>query len=103
MAERYFHGGAPGLRPGDLIEPQQGTAHLLDGCPTCEARKAGQPLANDDNDPNLVYDCQGRWNRETGDALMANQIVVSNDNYFTVRSWMAVLTYLLMDYRFLYE
>lgn len=55
------------------------------------------------NDPNLVYDCQGRWNRETGDALMANQIVVSNDNYFTVRSWMAVLTYLLMDYRFLYE
>lgn len=55
MPERLFHGGAPGLRPGDLIEPQQGTAHLLDGCPTCEARKAGQQLDTDDNDPTLVY------------------------------------------------
>lgn len=54
---RYFHGGAPGLRVGDRIEPQplgEGR-HLLDGCPTCEARKAGQQLATDDLDPSKVY------------------------------------------------
>lgn len=54
---RYFHGGPPGLRPGDLIEPRPpgDTAHLLDDCPTCQARKAGAPLDGDDNDPSLVY------------------------------------------------
>lgn len=54
---RYWHGGAPGLRPGDLITPRpdSDTRHLVDGCPTCEARKAGQQLADDDNNPELVY------------------------------------------------
>lgn len=50
-----FHGGAPGLRAGDMITPQTGTAHLVDGCPTCEARRAGTPLADDDLDPSLIY------------------------------------------------
>ena len=37
----YWHGGAPGLRPGDVIEPRADgdTRHLVDGCPTCEARR----------------------------------------------------------------
>ncbi|KAB7752777.1 hypothetical protein [Mycolicibacterium mucogenicum] len=52
---RYYHGGVPGLRGGDLIEPTSGTAHLVDGCPTCEARKHGQQLPSDDNDPTMVY------------------------------------------------
>lgn len=54
---RYFHGGAPGLKPGDLIEPQplgEGK-HLVDGCATCEARRAGQQLKADDLDASLVY------------------------------------------------
>lgn len=53
----YFHGGAPGLRIGDIIEPRhpRDTAHLIDGCPTCEARRSGDQLDIDDNDPNLVY------------------------------------------------
>ena len=56
-ATRYFHGGPPGLKPGDLIEPRPAddTAHLVDGCPTCEARRQGTPLAADDNDPGQVY------------------------------------------------
>lgn len=55
--ERYWHGGAPGLKPGDLITPQPSGAggHLVDGCPTCEARKAGTPLDSDDNNPDWVY------------------------------------------------
>lgn len=54
---RYWHGGAPGLRPGDIIEPRahDDDAHLVDGCPTCDARKAGAQLAEDNNDPALVY------------------------------------------------
>lgn len=57
MSERYFHGGAPGLRAGDVIKPQplgEGK-HLVDGCPTCEARKTGQQLPTDNLDPALVY------------------------------------------------
>lgn len=47
----YYHGGVPGLRPGDLIEPQpmgEGK-HLVDGCPVCEARKQGTPSDYDQN------------------------------------------------------
>ena len=39
--DRLFHGGVPGLRPGDLIEPgHERRAH--DGCPWCEARARGE-------------------------------------------------------------
>lgn len=37
---RLWHGGVPGLRPGDLIEPGHARA-ALDGCPWCAARAAG--------------------------------------------------------------
>lgn len=54
-----YHGGAPGLRAGDLIVPQRvedgATAHLVDGCPVCEARRRGEQLADDQNDPAHVY------------------------------------------------
>ncbi|MFB6961871.1 hypothetical protein ACFCYB_34035 [Streptomyces sp. NPDC056309] len=37
---RLYHGGIPGLRPGDLIEPHPPA--VVDGCPVCEARAAGE-------------------------------------------------------------
>ena len=40
MSVRYWHGGIPGLRVGELIEPGHERA-IKDGCPICEARKAG--------------------------------------------------------------
>lgn len=53
---RLWHGGPPGLRPGDVIAPDPDrTAHLVDGCHICEARRQGQPHADDDNDPSMVY------------------------------------------------
>lgn len=54
---RYWHGGAPGLKPGDIISPRDpgDTAHLVDDCPICEARRQGQQLDSDDNDASLVY------------------------------------------------
>jgi hypothetical protein len=42
---RLFHGGVPGLRPGDLVEPGH-DRRVHAGCPFCEAReaqKAGAP------------------------------------------------------------
>lgn len=41
MSARLFHGGIPGLRVGDLIEPGHGRRHH-DGCPWCEARAKGE-------------------------------------------------------------
>lgn len=54
---RYWHGGAPGLKAGDLIVPPPPGAvgHLVDGCAVCEARRAGQQLPDDDNNPTWVY------------------------------------------------
>ncbi|MBF6416924.1 hypothetical protein [Nocardia cyriacigeorgica] len=41
MSLRLFHGGIPGLRPGDLIEPgHERNPHP--GCPWCEARAKGE-------------------------------------------------------------
>ena len=37
---RLFHGGVPGLRPGDLIVP--GERHYVDGCAVCEAKRRGE-------------------------------------------------------------
>ncbi len=36
---RYFHGGVPGLKPGDLITPHP--PHVVKGCKVCEARAQG--------------------------------------------------------------
>lgn len=37
---RLFHGGVPGLRPGDILEPGHDRKEH-DGCPWCAARAAG--------------------------------------------------------------
>lgn len=54
---RYWHGGAPGLRKGDVISPRpEGDhRHLVAGCKVCEARRKAAPLDEDDNDPGLIY------------------------------------------------
>ncbi|MBF6368394.1 hypothetical protein IU469_22110 [Nocardia puris] len=40
MTARLFHGGVPGLRVGDLLEPGH-DRRQHDGCPWCEARARG--------------------------------------------------------------
>ena len=37
---RLFHGGVPGLNPGDLLVPSP--PHVVDGCRICAARAAGE-------------------------------------------------------------
>ncbi len=57
---------------------------------------------NDAGDASLPWECQGRIDPSTGvDLPKASQI--TSDPSFTIRSWMAVLSYLLSDYKFLYE
>lgn len=57
---------------------------------------------NQSGDTDMTYECQGRWDPATGkDLPMAVQI--TKDPNFTIRAWMAVTTYLLSDYKFLYE
>ena len=53
-------------------------------------------------DTGLSWECSGRWNRLTGEELPENTRI-TEDKTFAVRSWMAVMTYLLSDYKFLYE
>jgi hypothetical protein len=55
LAVRLFHGGAPGLRQGDLIEPGH-DRRSHDGCQWCAAR-AQLPAALDGNaeHPDRVY------------------------------------------------
>jgi hypothetical protein len=53
-------------------------------------------------DVSLPYPCQGQWNPNTGVSL-DKSVQITSDPNFTVRSWMSVISYLLSDYKFLYE
>lgn len=49
----------------------------------------------------LPFDCQARVDRLTGATLPTDRQITSDRNY-TIRPWMAVVSYLLADWRFLY-
>jgi hypothetical protein len=53
-------------------------------------------------DPDMTWDCQGRWDPSTGMDLPM-EVLVTKDPNFTIRSWQAVTAYMLSDWRFLYE
>lgn len=55
-----------------------------------------------DGNTDITWECSGRWNRLDGSEL-PDEIKITEDKTFAVRSWMAVMTYLLSDYKFLYE
>lgn len=57
---------------------------------------------NMSGDKSLRWECSGRWNPEDGTDL-AKEVQIGDDPNFTIRSWMAVVSYLLSDWRFLYE
>ena len=56
--------------------------------------------------PDLVYSCQGLLdpNSTTKDGYkLGDAQALTKDPNYTVRAWMAVMTYLMLDYKFLYE
>jgi hypothetical protein len=50
----------------------------------------------------LTWDCSGRWDPTTG-ADLPDEVQIKDDKDYTVRSWMAVVSYLLSDWKFLYH
>ena len=65
-------------------------------------------LANpDDFEPEpstyLEYTCRAIWDRENGDEGLDDEIRIHRDENYVIRSWMSVITYLLSDYRYIYE
>lgn len=53
-------------------------------------------------DDELAYACQGRINPNDGSELAA-EVKIGDDKNFTLRSWQAVMAYLMSDFKFLYE
>ncbi len=63
----------------------------------------GSALVAADQEPSrIVYSCRGRENPIT-DQELPDEVKVEDDDDYAVRSWMAVMTYLLSDYKFIYE
>jgi hypothetical protein len=50
----------------------------------------------------LPYWCRGQWDASTGLELPADQQITDDPDH-TIRAWMAVMSYLMMDYKFIYE
>ncbi|MBX3183243.1 MAG: DUF1588 domain-containing protein [Polyangiaceae bacterium] len=65
-------------------------------------REGTGKLAREEESNGLKWSCRVRTNRETGEELPREQRIENDPNY-TVRAWMAVITYLLSDYRFLHD
>lgn len=59
-------------------------------------------VAAGDEGINLRSKCQSTTDFWTGEELMTQNKIVEDANY-TVRAWMAVVSYLLSDYRYLFE
>jgi hypothetical protein len=59
-------------------------------------------VASDELSRSIDYSCRARRDPWTGVDLPEGEIL-QNDETYVVRSWMAVVTYLLADYKFLYE
>jgi Protein of unknown function (DUF1588) len=55
-----------------------------------------------DGNTDLTWECSGRWNKIDGTEL-PDDVKITDDKTYSIRSWMAVMTYLLSDYKFLYE
>jgi hypothetical protein len=84
------------LEPGDP-ELEASWALFYDTWKEGMALRAQEGVGRD-----LYWGCQAREDYWTG-ADYAEADAVRSDNNYIVRAWMAVVTYLLLDYRFLYE
>lgn len=51
----------------------------------------------------LPWTCRARWDRENNNKDLVEEIHIDRDENYVIRSWMAVITYLLSDYRYIYE
>ena len=59
-------------------------------------------LENETYSRDVPYSCRGYWDRPTNNQL-PSEVQIRRDDTYSIRAWMAVLTYLLSDYFYLYE
>lgn len=96
-AVRYLHARILG-EEGLAEEEIDATITVL-----LEAHDLGrQGIANETVSDELAGPCRANDDPNTGDSL-SNGRRINRDEQYTVRAWMAALSYLLSDYRFLYE
>jgi hypothetical protein len=82
-----------------LDDPELNRSYQLFIDTWTEGRAAVAAMTENEN---LTYACRARVNPYTGvDLAEAEQL--TNDENYAVRAWSAVVTYLLADYKFLYE
>jgi hypothetical protein len=68
-----------------------------------DTMRAGRAAITADTENSwLTWSCQARVNPATGEDLPMSQRI-DQDPQYVIRSWMAVVTYLLSDYRFLHD
>jgi hypothetical protein len=65
-------------------------------------REGRSKLASDSVGRDLPWECQYRRAPGMDEDLPEDQRLSRDENY-VIRSWMAVITYMLADYRFLYD
>lgn len=95
---RYLHERFWGQTP-DKDDPELETTYQL----FFETWREGiQGVAADTLSDRIPYACQLRRDLTTGEDLPESQRL-ELDTRYTVRAWMAVLTYLMSDFQFLYE
>ena len=61
-----------------------------------------QGIADGSVDEQLANQCRLNRDRNTGNELPDNRRI-NQDPEYTIRAWMAAVSYLLADYQFLYE
>jgi hypothetical protein len=57
---------------------------------------------NQSGNTGMTYECTGQWDPSTGMDLPM-EVQITKDPDFTIRSWQAVIAYMMSDWRFLYE
>lgn len=55
-----FHGGLPGMRVGDTVEPDRMTHRHVEGCAFCAAQAEGSALADPATPAGWVYACNDK-------------------------------------------
>ena len=101
----------PFVELADTPNSAAGIANIKQNIQYLHKQVLGEELAINDPEITRTFDLfSSVWNVTTGNNIppacrggLSSSNSVSVDAAFTVRSWMAVMSYLLNDYRFLYE
>ncbi|HEX2730631.1 MAG TPA: DUF1588 domain-containing protein [Polyangiaceae bacterium] len=87
---------------GETLDPESSEGKRIYDLFLTTWREGRAKLASTEVQRDLNWECQYRRKPGADEDLPDAQMLTQDDNY-VIRSWMAVITYLLSDYRFLYD